>query len=178
MPYELGEYGIPTWPGYTGPKKKSKREQLENEKGPYNIIEYEEAGEYNPPVPRLRKFSSAAARNSYLHAKKAREEQELAERRRQYQLFLDKQARSAQTARARSASRSATLRRRETSASRSAALSARHAANREAARKAAENEETARMNCIGRTCRRVKQYLSGTHNLSGTRKKKMNGGRR
>ena len=189
----LNEYGVPTTPGYKeSTKKKSPENKLKKHMGPHDIIVWSEAGEWSAPQPYIRSFSSAAEKKAYLDAEKARKEQERLQWEQQRQAYLERQAllaaeraeaarRSAQTVRARSASQSSRLRHRTTSASRSAAMTARHAANRvaeTARREAQENEETARMGCVGRTCRRVKQYVSGTHNITGKRKPKQNGGRK
>jgi hypothetical protein len=190
----LNEYGVPTTPGYkeSTKKKKTPYEKLQKHLGPHDIIVWSTGGEWSAPEPYIRSFSSAAEKKAYLDEEKAKKEQERLyweQKQQEYAARVAQEAaeraeaarRSAQTASARSASRSAGLRRRETFASRSATMTARHVANRLAAIKAAEaaeNEETARMNCVGRTCKRVKQYFKGTHNLSGTRKNKQNGGRR
>ncbi len=144
--------------------------RLAKKLGMFDVILYSPAGEYTAPRPYIGKFDTKEERDAFLieHEQKlrAREQRERNNMRRRFEM----QKREAQR------QYEAELRRqREIEAAED-----RKEANRLARMKAeaAENEATAQMNCVGRTCKRVGQWISGTHNITGTRKMKMEGGSR
>jgi hypothetical protein len=148
----IREFGVEGTIGTRSSRFESQKDQYERlakQLGMFDVILYSPAGEFTGPRPYIGKFNTKEERDAFL----IEHEQKL---------------------RAREQRERNNMRRRFEMQQREAQRQYEAAA----AKEEAENEATAQMNCIGRTCKRVGQWISGTHNITGTRKMKMEGGSR